>query len=129
MPLLVTIVATANTPRPPAARRMLKFKRARSRAELQKQASDEFGKKAADDIEQYVDQRSQELRARGLLIEQWDLDDIKADLTWCGRNGSPTKVHRIQSVVLTGTEHKSIEPTSQAISELVHELIDDHTIG
>ena len=108
---------------------MLTFKRARSKAELAKEAAEKFGKKAQDDIEQYVAQRSQELTARGLLIEQWDLDDIKADLAWCGRNGSPTKVHRIQSVVLSGTEHKSIEPTSQAIGNLIHELIEDHTIG
>jgi len=69
------------------------------------------------------------LAAKGLLIEQWDLDNINADLSWCGRSGSPTKVHRIQSVVLTGTEHRQVEPTPQAISELVHELIEDHTIG
>lgn len=129
LPLLVTIVDTANTPRPPAARRMFKYKRARSRAELQRQAVDEFGKNARDKIDQYVEHREAELKAKGLLIEQWDLDDIKADLTWCGRSGSPTKVHRIQSVVLTAADHKSIEPTPEAISGLVHELIEDHTIG
>ncbi len=128
-PLLMTIVDTANTPRPPAARRMLKYKRARGESELQKEATDKYGKDAKDDIDTYVQQRSQDLKAKGLLIEQWDLDDIKADLQWCGRSGSPTKVHRIQSVVLTGTEHKRVEPTAQAISDLVHELIEDHTIG
>lgn len=128
-PLLMTIVDTANTPRPAAARKMLKYKRARGISELQKEASDKYGKEAKDKIESWVQERSEALKAKGLLIEQWDLDDIKADLQWCGRSGSPTKVHRIQSVVLTGTEHKSIEPTAQAIGELVHELIEDHTIG
>ncbi len=131
-PLLMTIVDTANTPRPPAARRMLKYKRARGESELQKEATDKYdkdAKDAKDDIDTYVQQRSQDLKAKGLLIEQWDLDDIKADLQWCGRSGSPTKVHRIQSVVLTGTEHKRVEPTAQAIGDLVHELIEDHTIG
>ncbi len=128
-PLLMTIVDTANTPRPPAARRMLKYKRARGKTELQKEATEKYGKDAKEDIESSVKQRSEDLQAKGLLIEQWDLDDIKADLAWCGRSGSPTKVHRIQSVVLTGTEHKRVEPTPQAIGELVHELIEDHTIG
>ena len=129
VPLLMTVVDTANTPRPPAARKMLKQKRARGKAELSKEAVEKFGKGADAEIEKYVKERSDELKEKGLLIEQWDLDDIKADLTWCGRSGSPTKVHRIQSVVLTGTEHKRIEPTPEAISQMVHELIEDHTIG
>ena len=129
VPLLMTVVDTANTPRPPAARKMLKQKRARGKAELSKEAVEKFGKGADAEIEKYVKERSDELKAKGLLIEQWDLDDIKADLTWCGRSGSPTKVHRIQSVVLTGTEHKRIEPTPEAISQMVHALIEDHTIG
>ena len=129
VPLLMTIIDTANSPRPPAARRMLKFKRARSKAELLKEATEEYGKDATAKIDAHVKQRSQELSEKGLLIEQWGLDEIEADLAWCGRNGSPTKVHRIQSVVLIGTEHKRIEPTPQAIGELVHELIEDYTIG
>ena len=129
IPLLVTVVDTANAPRPQAARKMFRYKRARGKTELTKDATEKYGKDASDDIEQYVQQRSEELAAKGLLIEQWDLDDIKADLTWCGRSGSPTKVHRIQSVVLSGTEHHRVEPTPQALSELVHELIEDHTIG
>jgi electron transfer flavoprotein beta subunit len=129
VPLLITIVDTANTPRPPAARRMLKYKRARGKAELAKNASEKFGKDAADDIDKFIKVRTEELSAKGLLIEQWGLDEIEADLSWCGRSGSPTKVHRIQSVVLTGNEHKQIEPTPEAISQMVHELIEDHTIG
>ncbi len=128
-PLLMTIVDTANTPRPPAARKMLRYKRARGKTELQKEATEQYGKDAKEDIDRYVQQRSDQLSAKGLLIEQWDLDTVKADVTRCGRSGSPTKVHRIQSVVLTGTDHKRIEPTAQAIGELVHELIEDHTVG
>lgn len=129
VPVLVTILDTANVPRPPAARRMLKYKRARSEVELGKQAVDQFGKDAKGEIEKFVKDNSEKLRAKGLLIEQWDLDRIEADLAWCGRKGSPTKVHRIQSVVLSGTEHKRIEPSFEAISTMVHELIEDHTIG
>ena len=69
------------------------------------------------------------LEKRGLLIRQWDLDTVGADLAWCGRDGSPTKVHRIQSVVLAAKETKSIEPTQAGIEAMIHELIADHTIG
>ena len=66
---------------------------------------------------------------KGLLIKQWDLDFLNADLKWCGRSGSPTKVHRIQSVVLTAKESKDIEPNDQGISDMIHELIEEKTIS
>ncbi len=69
------------------------------------------------------------LRERGLLIEEWDLDHLEADLQWCGKSGSPTKVNRIQSVVLTAGGSKMIPATEEGIRDLVHELIEDHTIG
>jgi electron transfer flavoprotein beta subunit len=69
------------------------------------------------------------LEAGGLLIEQWDLDDLDADLQWCGLSGSPTKVHRVQSIVLTKSGYQEVEPTEQGIRDMVHELIVDHTLG
>jgi len=76
-----------------------------------------------------VETRAAALQARGLLITQWTLDDIKADLAWCGRDGSPTKVKRIQSVVLKGTAFRKVEANEAEIAAMVHELIADHTIG
>jgi electron transfer flavoprotein beta subunit len=73
--------------------------------------------------------RCQALAQAKLLIEQWDLDGLKADLTWCGRDGSPTKVHRIQSVVLTGGEYQEVAATQEACNSLIGELIEDHTLG
>lgn len=115
LPALVTVTETANDPRPEGARLMMQYKKARSASELAKADT------AAADIEA--------LKKRGLLIEEWGLDEIEADLQWCGCAGSPTKIHRIQSVVLTGTEHKRVEPTDQAIGTMVRELLDDHAIG
>ena len=43
--------------------------------------------------------------------------------------GSPTKVHRIQSVVLAAKESKQIEPNDKAIADMIHELIDDKIIA
>ena len=65
----------------------------------------------------------------GVLIAQWGLDDIEADLAWCGRDGSPTKVHRIQAVVLAGGQYREFAATDEALAELAGELIEDHTIG
>ncbi len=44
-------------------------------------------------------------------------------------SGSPTKVHRIQSVVLSAKESKSVEPNDKGISDMVHELIEEKTIA
>ncbi|GHT83721.1 electron transfer flavoprotein subunit beta [Spirochaetia bacterium] len=59
----------------------------------------------------------------------WDIPAIKADPRQCGLAGSPTKVKIINSVVLTAGEIKYIDPGEQGITELVHELIADHTLG
>lgn len=129
LPVLLTITDEANAPRIASAKRMMKYKKARSRAEVE--AEVRAADSAADDktVAKRVDALCEELRQKGLLIKQWDLDFLGADLQWCGRNGSPTKVHRIQSVVLTAKESKAIPPTQQGIRDMVHELIIDHTIG
>ena len=115
LPVLMTVTESANVPRPPGVKRLMRYKKARSQNELG--GSNAGDKKIAD------------LKQKGLLIEEWNLDDINADLEWCGRDGSPTKVNRIQSVILTASEFKNIEPTDQGILQMVHELIEDHTIG
>ena len=56
-------------------------------------------------------------------------DRIDAERNRIGLAGSPTKVKNITSVVLTASEAKSIEPTEQGVTELIHELISDHTLG
>jgi len=119
LPCLLTVTDQAPAPRPPSAKRIMAVKKARSRAEIERETPDPAQARA----------RAEALQARGLLITQWDLQDIVADLAWCGRDGSPTKVKRIQSVVLKGSGFKKIEPTQEAIATMVHELIEDHTIG
>ena len=115
MPALLTVLDTANDPRPAVSRQMMWFKKAKSPTEV----------KATGGDEAQVDA----LRERGLLIEEWDLDHLEADMQWCGKSGSPTKVNRIQSVVLTAGGSKMIPATDEGIKDLVHELIEDHTIG
>lgn len=129
LPALFTVMETANVPRPPAMKRIMKFKKARAPAEIAKAVEDEMP--AADPAAREAEarRRRETLAARGLLIEQWSLDDLQADLEWCGGAGSPTRVHRIQSVVLTGGDYREFPPTEAGLGELVAELIEDHTIG
>jgi electron transfer flavoprotein beta subunit len=121
LPILLTVLDTANEPRVPRARKMMTCKAAKCRMEVEKAAK--------EDASIDVDAVCEDLEAKGLLIRQWDLDFLEADLQWCGRDGSPTKVHRIQSVVLAAKDTKDVEPTQEAVESMVHELIVDHTIG
>ena len=54
---------------------------------------------------------------------------IGADLAWCGLAGSPTKVHRVQSIVLTKEGYTEVPATQEGIHRMIHELIVDHTLG
>lgn len=129
LPLLLTVIDTANEPRSAAAKRTMRFKRARSAGELLAEVAKE--KPAATDVEkQALAANCQEaMRIAGTALEQWDLDDIKADLNWCGLAGSPTKVHRVQSIVLTKEGFSSVEATEEGVLKMIHELIVDHTLG
>ena len=129
LPALVTVIDTANRPRPPAARKMMLYKRARVKEEVLGEVKRQVPEASEDDRRSEVQRRMVDLNDRGLLMAQWDLDDIGADIERCGLSGSPTKVYRIQSIVLTKSGYKEIPPTEVGIRELIHELIVDHTLG
>jgi len=129
LPALFTVMDTANEPRPPALRRALKVKKARAPAEVAKAVDGALASAPAEDKAAEAKRRCGELEKQGLLITQWNLDDVQADLGWCGSAGSPTKVHRIQSIVLAGGDYKEFPPTDAGVARLIGELIQDHTIG
>ncbi|MFO7958383.1 MAG: electron transfer flavoprotein subunit beta/FixA family protein [Candidatus Brocadiia bacterium] len=112
LPALLTVTGDANEPRPPSAKRVMKYKKARAACEL-------------DDPDE---ERLAGLRQRDLLIEQWGLDEINADESACGGSGSPTRVKKIDSVQLRSEEHKPVEPTTEGLTELVEELIEEHIL-
>jgi electron transfer flavoprotein beta subunit len=116
LPTVMTVI-DANIPRPMAAKRIMKFKRARIKSELASEYGDNLEGKMA------------ELKDKGLLIQEWNAADVEADVNCIGKAGSPTKVKAIASVVLTASEAKSVEATEAGITELIHELISDHTLG
>lgn len=129
LPVLLTVMESANVPRPAAMKRLMRFKKARSQAEVARAMGTEMPDATDDERSAATIRRCEELARRGLLIDQWSLDDLEADLAWCGGAGSPTRVHRIQSIVLTGGEYHEFPPTEDGIDKLIGELIEDHTIG
>ena len=143
LPVLLTATSDANEPRVAAAKKMMKYKNARSAIEVEREVRTQCSenrrprtenrKQNAEEgeakIKKLIEKKCSELSDKGLLIKQWDLDIVGADLNWCGRSGSPTKVHRIQSVVLGAKESKNVEPNEKGISGLIHELIEDKIIA
>jgi len=129
LPVLLTVTSQANESRVAAARKIMKYKNALAPVEIEKTVKAQNPE--ADEItsKELIDRKYTSLKEKGLLIKQWDMDYLEADLNWCGRSGSPTKVHRIQSVVLTAKESKNIEPTDEGIEDMIHELIKDKTIA
>ena len=122
MPCLLTVVGTANTPRPPSVRRQIARKLAATSgeyAELQKRWP-EFETQAA--LEEYVS-------AHELEIPVWTADDIGATAESIGLAGSPTQVHKINFVVLESTESKMVQPTPEAIAAMVAELVHEYIVG
>lgn len=124
-PALLTVI-DSNEPRPQNAKRIMKYKKAKTRSELlASRGGSEYSsaEQVAGDIAA--------LEAKDLLIKEWGAADVasEADLSRFGLAGSPTKVKQIMSVVLTAGTFKKIEPTKSGVSALVHELIEDHTLG
>ena len=117
MPALLTVI-DANLPRPMNAKRIMKFKRARTASELVKEVE-------ADKLEAV----KADLAARGLLITELNAAQINAAPERIGFPGSPTKVKQVMSVVLTAGEAKTVSADAEGIAGLMHELISDHTLG
>ena len=129
LPVLLTVTGEANEPRVAAAKKMMKYNIALAPCEIEQQLKTQNPTAAPEEIKALAARKSAELEQKGVLIKQWNLDSIGVDLSWCGQSGSPTKVHRIQSVVLAAKESKNIEPTQNGISDMIRELIEDKTIA
>jgi len=123
LPVLITVTEQTNTPRYPSAKRVALYKKAMTKSELLAKSDNRVSYLNPSGLSEEF------LRSKGLLIEEWSLDDIKADPSMCGFAGSPTKVYKIDSVVLEAKETKEYEPNFESVSNLIHELIEKHIIG
>jgi electron transfer flavoprotein beta subunit len=129
LPILATVVDTANSPRPQKARKLMRYKKAKVESEINMEIRREMTGASPEQIAEETTKRCDELKGQNLLMEQWDLDSIGAELDRCGVKGSPTKVFRIQSIVLTKEGFTEIQPTEEGVSQMIHELVVDRTLG
>lgn len=113
-PVLLTFTDEGYIPRPPSAIKMLAYKNATTNVSTE------------DFDESYLDG---DTGAVNTNLALWDIEAIGADVESCGLSGSPTKVKKIQSVVLTSGDIKMVENNMGGIAEMVHDLIADHTLG
>jgi len=126
LPALLTVVGTANTPRPPRMKLLMHRKKAQTATEIARSMGlmapkERLGNEAYQQAVAAAEQS-------GLLIPEWGPADVDADTAQCGFSGSPTRVVNIDSVTLTASEHKKIDPTDTGIGELLHELTAKHTL-
>jgi len=121
MPVLITVIKEAAAPRPFKAKLAMAYKNAKSLLEIEKMTDSNPLLILDDLIEEY--------KTQGLFIPTLTTDDLNVDVERCGISGSPTKVHKIESVVLAGGEHEKIEPDKEGLGYLVDKLMEDHIFG
>ncbi len=108
LPVLITVNATAPAARPAGAKALMRFKKA--------VIADEAGDNA------------EALEKKGLLIPVWNVDTLGIETERCGLKGSPTKVVKIESIVLSKSDAKQVEPTEEGITAFIEEMRGEHVI-
>jgi electron transfer flavoprotein beta subunit len=122
LPCLLTVVGSANQPRPASARKRIEYKLAAVPAEYPNLLKKwpEFGSEAA--LENY-------LAEHNLKIIVWSAADLNVDEAQLGLAGSPTQVHKVNYVVLETSESKDVPATPEGIQALIQELIKEYIVG
>lgn len=115
LPALLTVNGSAPTCRPRNAKRLMKYKSARTASELTTEQN------------QIVVRRNETLPE--LRIVEWGASDIEPDTAQLGLAGSPTKVKRIENVIFQTKEAKRLGCSDEELEGLIRELIAAHTIG
>ena len=113
-PVLITVNGTAADCRVRNSKLLMKYKHAKTVSELQNESED------------YI--KLQKERTY-LQIKEWNVSDVDADNDALGLSGSPTKVKKIENIVLQAKESKKISSDDKDIDYLVKELVENHTIG
>jgi electron transfer flavoprotein beta subunit len=120
LPVLLTVIDTANEPRPFIAKRLLKYRKAVCDFDIPTLLPRYPQFKTKEELKNFF-------KKKGLFIDMWGLEDINAKKEEVGFAGSPTMVKKIESITLTGKGFKQVEPTDEGIAQFVAELIEDHT--
>ena len=122
MPVLLTVVGSANTPRPASVRRQMERKLAAVPSEYAAIRAQWPEFESDEALDAY-------LTKRDLKIPVWTAEDIGATEGSIGLAGSPTQVHKVNFVVLESTESKTIAPTAEAIKAMIAELVHEYIVG
>lgn len=113
-PCLITVHGSAPQCRFKNAKRVMKFKNANTISEQQN---------AEIDYDPVKTGRSH------LKIDEWNASDLNADSDLLGLSGSPTKVKKIENVVLLQKESKMLTGTECEMQALMQELSEMHLFG
>jgi electron transfer flavoprotein beta subunit len=121
LPCLLTVVGSANQPRPPSAHRLIAHKLAATPLEY------------AGLLERWPEFETEErldryLAERGLKIPVWTASDIGAEEGYLGLAGSPTKVLKVDYAVAETQGSREIAPSREGVSDLIQELVADYIL-
>jgi len=122
LPCLLTVVASANRPRPPSARKRIEYKLAATPLEYRSLLKKWPEFETEEALDSY-------LAARNLKIPLWTADDLGADEEKLGLAGSPTQVYKINFVVLETAESKEVPASQEGIAALMQELVQEYIVG
>lgn len=114
MPVVLTAHSSADPCRPRNAKRLLKFKNARTIGELQNETEDYTNMVNAKSVHK---------------INEWTVDDLEVNHENLGLQGSPTKVKKIENVVFKQKDSVTLSESDEDIEKLMKDLITSHVVG
>jgi electron transfer flavoprotein beta subunit len=124
LPVMITVHSSAPDCRPRNAKLTMKYKHARTKTELHEESN------STCESQLPLLRRGLGGGSRPYLdIKEWTVADLNADDAWLGLTGSPTKVKKIDNVVLTHKDATVMTSSDEDINVLMKELIASHVIG
>ena len=114
LPALLTVHSSAPDCRPRNAKLLMKYKHARTVTEMQEETRD------------YTELYN---KRPYLQIEEWTVADLDANVEMLGLSGSPTKVKKIENVVLQQKDSVNLTDSDKDVESLIKELLSTHIIG
>ncbi|MEI7596939.1 MAG: electron transfer flavoprotein subunit beta/FixA family protein [Bacteroidota bacterium] len=115
LPVVLTVHSSAPDCRSRHAKLMMKYKHSRTVTELQTETEDYI--KAINNERPYLN------------IDEWTVADLDTNEEYLGLNGSPTKVKKIENVVLAHKETKVMSDSDAEVELLMKELIEANTFS
>jgi len=122
LPCLLTVVSSANQPRPSSVRRRILYKMAAIPQEYRSLLASypEFEDEEA--LRRYLEEK-------GLAITVWSASDLDVDEALLGLSGSPTQVYKVNYVVLESMDSKEVDPSLEGIKAMIEELVREYIVG